>query len=165
MKELCLLVGLLGVASNPWPYYGALGLIVGAGAGCFMLAKWGENFLASVLFLAYLEGVMVVFAYCAALVVEFYSEMWGSRIVAVYLTLYVGLMAVGWVVFGKYDGEVGGECVCTWWAMKSSDMSGVAQMYQVGGPALMLTGWGLLVTLFVVLGLFGGHKSAALRSV
>nr|AGU46619.1 NADH dehydrogenase subunit 6 [Quasipaa jiulongensis] len=165
MKELCLLVGLLGVASNPSPYYGALGLVVGAGAGCFVLAKSGVTFLALVLFLVYLGGMMVVFAYCAALVAEPYPETWGSRVVAVYLTLYIGLIVAGWVAFGKYWGEVGGEWVRTWWAMKSSEMWGVTQMYQAGGFVLMLTGWGLLVTLFVVLEVVRGHKSAALRSV
>nr|AGU46644.1 NADH dehydrogenase subunit 6 [Quasipaa exilispinosa] len=165
MKELCLLIGLLGVASNPSPYYGALGLVVGAGAGCFVLAKGGVTFLALVLFLVYLGGMMVVFAYCAALVAEPYPETWGSRVVAVYLTLYIGLVVVGWGVFGKYWGEVGGEWVRTWWAMKSSEMWGVTQMYQAGGFVLMLTGWGLLVTLFVVLEVVRGHKSVALRSV
>nr|AUG98173.1 NADH dehydrogenase subunit 6 [Nanorana yunnanensis] len=165
MKELCLLVGLLGVASNPSPYYGAFGLVVGAGAGCFVLAKWGVTFLALVLFLVYLGGMMVVFAYCAALVAEPYPEAWGSRVVVVYLALYVGLVSLGWVVFGENGMEIGNEWVRSWWAMKSSEMSGVTQMYQMGGKMLTLGGWGLLVTLFVVLEVVRGHKSVSLRSV
>ncbi|YP_009130299.1 NADH dehydrogenase subunit 6 (mitochondrion) [Nanorana parkeri] len=165
MKELCLLIGLLGVASNPSPYYGALGLVVGAGAGCFVLAQWGVTFLALVLFLVYLGGMMVVFAYCAALVAEPYPEAWGSRVVAVYLVMYVGLVWMGWAVFGGNEMEIGNEWVRTWWAMKSSEMSGATQMYQAGGKMLTLCGWGLLVTLFVVLEVVRGHKSVSLRSV
>lgn len=74
MKEMCLLVGLLGVASNPSPYFGALGLVVGAGAGCWVLGAGGVSFLALVLLLVYLGGMMVVFAYSAALVAEPYPE-------------------------------------------------------------------------------------------
>lgn len=37
--ELCLLVGLLAVASNPSPYYAALGLVGGSGVGCLVLMK------------------------------------------------------------------------------------------------------------------------------
>nr|YP_004927532.1 NADH dehydrogenase subunit 6 [Nanorana pleskei]ADO60395.1 NADH dehydrogenase subunit 6 [Nanorana pleskei] len=165
MKELCLLIGLLGVASNPSPYYGALGLVVGAGAGCFVLAHWGVTFLALVLFLVYLGGMMVVFAYCAALVAEPYPEAWGSRVVGVYLVLYVGLVWAGWMMFGGSEMEVGNEWVRTWWAVKSSEMSGATQMYQTGGKMLTLGGWGLLVTLFVVLEVVRGHKSVSLRSV
>nr|AGU46580.1 NADH dehydrogenase subunit 6 [Nanorana taihangnica] len=165
MKELCLLAGLLGVASNPSPYYGALGLVVGAGAGCFVLAKWGVTFLALVLFLVYLGGMMVVFAYCAALVAEPYPEAWGSRVVAVYLVMYVGLVGMGWGMFGGSEVEIGNEWVRAWWAMKSSEMSGATQMYQTGGKMLTLGGWGLLVTLFVVLEVVRGHKSVSLRSV
>lgn len=72
--ELCLLVGFLAVASNPSPYYAALGLVGGSGVGCLVLIKWGVGFLSLVLFLVYLGGIIVVFAYCAALVAEPYPE-------------------------------------------------------------------------------------------
>lgn len=74
VSEMCLLVGLLAVASNPSPYYAALGLVWAAGAGCFVLVKGGTSFLSLVLFLIYLGGIIVVFAYCSALVAEPYPE-------------------------------------------------------------------------------------------
>lgn len=42
---------------------------------------------------------------------------------------------------------------------------GVTSIYQAGGLLLILAGWGLLVTLFVVLEVVRGHKSGALQSV
>lgn len=69
-----LILGLVGVASNPAPYFAALGLVVVAGAGCAILAGCGASFLAVVLFLIYLGGILVVFAYSAALAAEPHPE-------------------------------------------------------------------------------------------
>nr|AAW68004.1 NADH dehydrogenase subunit 6 [Limnonectes bannaensis] len=161
MKELCLLVGMLAVASNPSPYYGALGLVWGAGAGCLVLIEGGVSFLALVLFLVYLGGMMVVFGYCAALVAEPYPEAWGSRVVVMYLSLYIMIVMISWGVFGGYLGGVGEFK----WGAVSLEVLGVTGMYQAGGLLLMIAGWGLLVTLFVVLEVVRGHKSGALQSV
>ena len=65
-----LVVGLIAVASNPTPYFAALGLVLAAGFGCGLLAAQGGSFLSLVLFLIYLGGILVVFAYSAALASE-----------------------------------------------------------------------------------------------
>lgn len=69
-----LVIGLIGVASNPSPYFAALGLVLVAGMGCGVLVSCGGPFLSLVLFLIYLGGILVVFAYSAALAVEPYPE-------------------------------------------------------------------------------------------
>lgn len=102
--EFCLLIGLLAVASNPTPYYAALGLVGGSGVGCLMLAKGGASFLSLVLFLVYLGGIMVVFAYCAALVAEPYPEAWGSRAVIGYLGVYGLLLLLMGGMYGWSGG-------------------------------------------------------------
>lgn len=87
-----LVLGLVAVASNPSPYFAALGLVVVAGMGCGVLVGHGGPFLSLVLFLIYLGGMLVVFAYSAALAAEPYPESWGSRSVVVYVLGYlVGL--------------------------------------------------------------------------
>jgi len=68
--------GLVGVASSPAPYFAALGLVVAAGAGCGVLVGYGGSFLSLILFLIYLGGILVVFAYSAALAAEPYPESW-----------------------------------------------------------------------------------------
>lgn len=73
-----LVLGLVGVASNPSPYFAALGLVVVAGVGCGVLVGNGGCFLSLVLFLIYLGGMLVVFAYSAAMAAELYPEGWGS---------------------------------------------------------------------------------------
>ncbi|KAG8542267.1 hypothetical protein GDO81_027090, partial [Engystomops pustulosus] len=72
--NLGLVVGFLAVASNPSPYYAALGLVSSAGAGCIVLMFEGVSFLSLVLFIVYLGGIIVVFAYSAALVAEPYPQ-------------------------------------------------------------------------------------------
>nr|AHG32646.1 NADH dehydrogenase subunit 6 [Glandirana tientaiensis] len=163
IMELSLLVGLLAVASNPSPYYAALGLGGGSGIGCLMLAKGGVSFLSLVLFLVYLGGMMVVFAYCAALVAEPYPEAWGSRVVMIYLGVYNFLLLVVWVV--QKQGEVkvtvfegGSEAVNNeWW--------GVGDVLCHGGWVLFLGGWALLLVLIVVLEVVRGNWGGALRAV
>lgn len=75
---LSFVLGLVAVASNPSPYFAALGLVVSAGVGCGLLVGYGSSFLSLVLFLIYLGGIIVVFAYTAALAAEPYPESWGD---------------------------------------------------------------------------------------
>ena len=89
-----LVLGLVAVASNPSPYFAALGLVVVAGLGCGVLVGHGGSFLSLVLFLIYLGGMLVVFAYSAALAAEPYPESWGSRPVAVSIIVYAAGVAL-----------------------------------------------------------------------
>jgi len=83
-----LVLGLVAVASNPSPYFAALGLVVVAGMGGGVLVGHGGSFLSLVLFLIYLGGMLVVFAYSAALAAEPYPETWGSPAVVLYIVIY-----------------------------------------------------------------------------
>lgn len=69
-----IILGVVSVASNPSPYFSALGLVLVAGVGCAVLVGHGGSLLSLVLFLIYLGGMLVVFAYCAALAAEPYPE-------------------------------------------------------------------------------------------
>nr|UXO96093.1 NADH dehydrogenase subunit 6 [Microhyla mixtura] len=163
--EIVLLVGFVAVASNPSPYYAALGLVIGAGSGCLMLINEGMTFLSLVLFLVYLGGMMVVFAYSAALVAEPYPEAWGSVWVLSYISSYLVVLFVGWLLWGEYFVkekvidevmDMGGGLV-EWW--------GVSGVFAGGGWVLFIGGWALLLTLFVALEVVRGHYSGALRAV
>lgn len=78
MLVMCLfgiILGLVAVASNPSPFFAALGLVLAAGLGCGILVIYGGSFLSLVLFLVYLGGMLVVFAYAAALASDKYPEV------------------------------------------------------------------------------------------
>ncbi|NWI21821.1 NU6M oxidoreductase, partial [Dromaius novaehollandiae] len=67
---VCLVLGALAVASNPSPYYGVLGLVMGSVVGCGWLVSLGASFIALVLFLVYLGGILVVFVYAVSLAAD-----------------------------------------------------------------------------------------------
>lgn len=164
---LGLVLGLVAVASNPSPYFGALSLVVVAAFGCGILVWHGGSFLSLVLFLIYLGGMLVVFAYSAALAAEPYPETLGSWPVLVSMLMYVGIVVLVFVLFlGGWEGyswAVVDEV--DWYSMSRGDVVGVAFMYSYGGGMLMVGAWVLLLTLFVVLELTRGLGRGALRAV
>nr|WNH19916.1 NADH dehydrogenase subunit 6 [Novaculichthys taeniourus] len=162
-----LVLGLVAVASNPSPYFAALGLVVVAGMGCGVVVGHGGPFLSLVLFLIYLGGMLVVFAYSAALAAEPYPENWFDASVAVYMLVYV----LGVVVAGAF--------FCGGWYEMSlvpgddwenvgvfrADTAGVAFLYSLGGGMLVISAGVLLLTLFVVLELTRGLGRGTIRAV
>nr|NP_991000.1 NADH dehydrogenase subunit 6 [Elops hawaiensis]BAD12284.1 NADH dehydrogenase subunit 6 [Elops hawaiensis] len=162
-----LVLGLVAVASNPAPYFAALGLVVAAAVGCGVLVGHGGSFLSLILFLIYLGGMLVVFAYSAALAAEPYPESWGDWSVFSYVVIYVlGVALVGgWLSVGWYSNSWFVVDEFKDFSVLRGDFSGVALMYSLGGGMLIVCGWILLVTLFVVLELTRGLSRGALRAV
>nr|YP_008758366.1 NADH dehydrogenase subunit 6 [Hasemania nana]BAO02261.1 NADH dehydrogenase subunit 6 [Hasemania nana] len=163
---LGLMASLVAVASNPAPYFAALGLVMAAGVGCGILVGHGGSFLSLVLFLIYLGGMLVVFAYSAALAAEPYPKSWGDQSVFGYVLIYsLGVGGVGWLVRE-------GWCEGSWFIMDEKDFYvlrtesvGVALLFSSGGMLLVVGGLGLLLTLFAVLELTRGLSRGALRAV
>nr|YP_008593676.1 NADH dehydrogenase subunit 6 [Pampus punctatissimus]YP_009227692.1 NADH dehydrogenase subunit 6 [Pampus cinereus]AGX85255.1 NADH dehydrogenase subunit 6 [Pampus punctatissimus]AHN49774.1 NADH dehydrogenase subunit 6 [Pampus punctatissimus]AHN52513.1 NADH dehydrogenase subunit 6 [Pampus cinereus]WAJ58207.1 NADH dehydrogenase subunit 6 [Pampus punctatissimus]BAN83657.1 NADH dehydrogenase subunit 6 [Pampus punctatissimus] len=162
-----LVLGLIAVASNPSPYFAALGLVVVAGMGCGVLIGHGGSFLSLVLFLIYLGGMLVVFAYSAALAAEPYPEAWGSPAVMLSMVIYVlGVVLVCVYLWGEWYefSWVPADDVGEFFVFRG-DVGGVALMYSFGGGMLMVSAWVLLLTLFVVLELTRGLSRGAVRAV
>jgi len=61
--------------------------------GCGVLVEYGSSFLALILFLIYLGGMLVVFAYSAALAAEPYPESWVNPTVVGYMCCYAAVVA------------------------------------------------------------------------
>nr|YP_010156085.1 NADH dehydrogenase subunit 6 [Acropoma japonicum]QQY85686.1 NADH dehydrogenase subunit 6 [Acropoma japonicum] len=162
-----LVLGLVAVASNPSPYFAALGLVMVAGMGCGVLVGHGAPFLSLVLFLIYLGGMLVVFAYSSALAAEPYPESWGSRAVALDVSMYlVGVVLVSGMFWGGwYEGSWISVNEFGEFSVLQGDVGGVALMYSLGGGMLVISAWVLLLTLFVVLELTRGMSRGALRAV
>nr|YP_009051451.1 NADH dehydrogenase subunit 6 [Henicorhina leucosticta]AIH00791.1 NADH dehydrogenase subunit 6 [Henicorhina leucosticta] len=163
---VCFVLGGLAVASNPSPYYGVVGLVVASIAGCGWLVSLGASFVSLVLVMVYLGGMLVVFVYSVSLAAEPYPEFWGDWGVVGY-GLGMGLVVVaGGVVGGVFECLVDGGTVdgagVSWVRM---DFSGVAVFYSWGAGLFLIGGWGLLLTLFVVLELVRGLSRGAIRAV
>nr|ACJ43555.1 NADH dehydrogenase subunit 6 [Cynops cyanurus]ARO89797.1 NADH dehydrogenase subunit 6 [Cynops cyanurus chuxiongensis] len=161
-----ILVGLIAVASNPSPYFAAFGLILASVSGCCLLVDFGVSFLSLILLLIYLGGMMVVFAYSASLAAEPYPEAWGNWSVVMYVGVYVVLLIGGGLWFGcKYSIEQLFSGGCLDLGVVGLDWGGVGGMYVFGGGLLVIVGWALLLTLFVVLEVTRGVSRGALRAV
>nr|AKQ77772.1 NADH dehydrogenase subunit 6 [Eremias vermiculata] len=165
--SVCMVMGLIGVASNPSTYYGAGSLIVAASAGCGVLVMWGCSFVSIVLLLIYLGGMLVVFAYSVALSSDLFPESWNDWFVGVYFGSYVLLVVFLGAVYGETE-NVGlgmhGVDSCGLSIIRM-DLSGVSLLYHLGGGGLMICGWALLLTLLVVLELTRGMVRGGLRAV
>nr|QOD98058.1 NADH dehydrogenase subunit 6 [Ibidorhyncha struthersii] len=164
---VCFVLGGLAVASNPSPYYGVVGLVLASVAGCGWLVSLGISFVALVLFMVYLGGMLVVFVYSVALAADPFPEAWGSWDVMGYSFGFVLVLVMG-VVIGGFA-ECWGLGVVTVDSGGVSfvrlDFNGVAMLYSWGVGMFLMAGWGLLLTLFVVLELVRGLSRGAIRAV
>nr|ABO27312.1 NADH dehydrogenase subunit 6 [Cyanoliseus patagonus] len=152
------------VASNPSPHYGVVGLVFGSIVGCGWLVSLGTSFVSLVLFMVYLGGMLVVFVYSVSLAADPFPQAWGGWHAMGYVLGLVpagaGLVVWGWGGEFKVDvvDSVGEFFV-------RLDFSGVALFYSCGAGMFLVAGWGLLLTLFVVLELVRGLSRGVIRAV
>nr|AAG39567.1 NADH dehydrogenase subunit 6 [Phylloscopus trochiloides ludlowi] len=164
--SLCFALGGLAVASNPSPYYGVLGLVVASIAGCGWLVSLGVSFVSLVLVMVYLGGMLVVFVYSVSLAADPYPEAWGDWGVVGYGFGMGMVIVVGAVVSGVFEVLVdGGTVNNVGVSFIRLDFGGVAVLYSWGAGLFLIGGWGLLLTLFVVLELVRGLSRGAIRAV
>nr|YP_097048.1 NADH dehydrogenase subunit 6 [Ensatina eschscholtzii]AAU20485.1 NADH dehydrogenase subunit 6 [Ensatina eschscholtzii] len=160
-----LILGFIAVASNPSPFYAAFGLMLSAACGCWILVDFGISFLSLVLLLIYLGGMLVVFAYSVSLAAESYPEAWGNMSVLIYIFIYVLGLSFFFLMgeVNGFEGVFSGESMGL--SLMSYDCSGVGLMYSAGKGILLISGWTLLLTLFVVLEITRGVFYGSLRVV
>nr|YP_009257072.1 NADH dehydrogenase subunit 6 [Pagothenia borchgrevinki]ANG07982.1 NADH dehydrogenase subunit 6 [Pagothenia borchgrevinki]QSJ49015.1 NADH dehydrogenase subunit 6 [Pagothenia borchgrevinki]UUJ37876.1 NADH dehydrogenase subunit 6 [Pagothenia borchgrevinki] len=162
---LGVVVGTAAVAANPSPFYAALGLVTVAAMGCGFIMCSGGTFLCLILFLIYLGGMLVVFAYSVALCADPFPTGLAEGSVAKYMAGYLLL--------------TGGAAQCTtlappfWWSVgQEADMSamqgeaeGVSEAYGGGGIILISCAWALLVALYVALEVSRGSSRGPVRPI
>nr|YP_161206.1 NADH dehydrogenase subunit 6 [Tarsipes rostratus]CAG26379.1 NADH dehydrogenase subunit 6 [Tarsipes rostratus] len=159
LLSVLLILGFVAFASKPSPVYGGLSLVVSGGLGCAIVVSLEDTFLGLIVFLVYLGGMLVVFGYTAAMATEEYPESWVGNAVAFSMLLFALLIEVIWFVMSG-DVEIsvavdmldtmGGYCV-------GQDYSGVSLLYACGGWVLVLLGWILFITIYVVLEVVRGN--------
>nr|YP_010436667.1 NADH dehydrogenase subunit 6 [Garrulax courtoisi]UTA95883.1 NADH dehydrogenase subunit 6 [Garrulax courtoisi] len=163
---LLFVLGGLAVSSNPSPYYGVVGLVVASIAGCGWLVSLGVSFVSLVLVMVYLGGMLVVFVYSVSLAADPYPEAWGDWGVVGYGFGMALVLVVGVVLSGVYEALVSAGTVNNaGLELVRLDFGGVAMFYSWGAGLFLVGGWGLLLTLFVVLELVRGLSRGAIRAV
>nr|YP_003685.1 NADH dehydrogenase subunit 6 [Dromiciops gliroides]CAD48263.1 NADH dehydrogenase subunit 6 [Dromiciops gliroides] len=153
LLSLLFIFGFVAFASKPSPVYGGLSLVVSGGLGCAIVVSLEDVFLGLVVFLVYLGGMLVVFGYTAAMATEEYPESWIGNSVALSMLLFALVMELLWyfmsgevelVTAVELFDTIGNYCV-------GQDYSGVSLLYGCGGWALVLLGWILFITIYIVL--------------
>nr|AIG22952.1 NADH dehydrogenase subunit 6 [Bettongia penicillata] len=150
--SVLLIFGFVAFASKPSPVYGGLSLVASGGLGCAIVVSLEDVFLGLIVFLIYLGGMLVVFGYTAAMATEEYPESWVGNTVALSMLLFALFVELVWyLMFGEVEMsvvelfDIVGDC-CV-----GQDYSGVSLLYSCGGWALVLLGWVLFITIYVVL--------------
>nr|AIG23394.1 NADH dehydrogenase subunit 6 [Perameles nasuta] len=157
--SVLLIFGFVAFASKPSPVYGGLSLVASGGVGCAIVVSLGNTFLGLVVFLVYLGGMLVVFGYTAAMATEEYPETWVGNMVAFSMFVVTLLIEIVWyntssevelsTAVDLFD-VVGNYCL-------GQDNSGVSLLYGCGGWALVLLGWILFITIYIVLEVVRGR--------
>nr|YP_009926731.1 NADH dehydrogenase subunit 6 [Notothenia rossii]ACZ62682.1 NADH dehydrogenase subunit 6 [Notothenia rossii]QJQ26904.1 NADH dehydrogenase subunit 6 [Notothenia rossii]QJQ26905.1 NADH dehydrogenase subunit 6 [Notothenia rossii]QNK05415.1 NADH dehydrogenase subunit 6 [Notothenia rossii] len=160
-------VGMAAVAANPSPFYAALGLVMVAAMGCGFIMCLGGTFSCLVLFLIYLGGMLVVFAYSVALCADALPTGLAEGSVLKSMVGYLGLTGV------MALSQQSSEAPLFWWFVgQESEMSvmqgetdGVSEAYGSGGILLVTCGWALLVALYVALEVSRGCSRGPVRPI
>nr|YP_010880986.1 NADH dehydrogenase subunit 6 [Tamiops mcclellandii]WIA65278.1 NADH dehydrogenase subunit 6 [Tamiops mcclellandii] len=168
LLSVLFVLGFVGFSSKPSPIYGGLGLIVSGGIGCGIVLYFGGSFLGLMVFLIYLGGMMVVFGYTTAMATEEYPETWGSGVVVWGVLLLGFLMEVLIVLLSVLYDEV--EVVIEFnnleeWVLFDGDelgliredSMGVAALYSYGSWLMVVAGWSLFVSIFIVIEITRGN--------
>nr|YP_009158964.1 NADH dehydrogenase subunit 6 [Sicista concolor]AIG99678.1 NADH dehydrogenase subunit 6 [Sicista concolor] len=168
MLSLLFVACFIGFAVKPSPIYGGVCLIVGGGLGCGMILGHGGSYMGLMVFLIYLGGMMVVFGYTTAMAAESYPETWVSGVgilVAVLGGLLAELGLVMWLVgLGMEEGIMDYSSLGEWviydsegGGYMSEDMIGVSAMYSCGSWLMVVAGWSLFVSVFIVMEIVRGN--------
>lgn len=160
-------LGLIGVASNPPPNFGALGLIVAAGGGCGLLAYMGGSFLSLILFLVYLGGMLVVFSYSVAFTANLSLKNQEVGVSLGLLLFYMPGLLWGLIYFmGGWGEEVSVlESQVISYGLIQEVMLGAFFLYAAGGGFLIIGALALLLVLFVVLLVVQGMVFGTIRAI
>nr|YP_025932.1 NADH dehydrogenase subunit 6 [Cucumaria miniata]AAR02394.1 NADH dehydrogenase subunit 6 [Cucumaria miniata] len=152
-----LLLGSTMVFYSLSPYYAALGLVLSSLFGCVILGFCGVSFLALLLLLIYMGGMLVVFIYSSALSADRFPVVSNLGEVIVLF-----LLMCFWVLFIFEDFlelSVMGDLV------GFQGLSSLGELYSFGGFYLLIGGLALLVVLVVALVISFSFSEVSLRAL
>lgn len=162
LLSVIFVIGFVGVSSKPSPVYGGLGLVISGGVGCGIVLSFGGSFLGLIIFLIYLGGILVVFGYTTAIATEEYPETWGSNIIILSIFISGVLLEVGLIMLAVISDDVDFmlnlKSMGDWVVFEADEVSliredsiGVAALYSCGSWLIVIAGWSLFVSIFIII--------------
>nr|YP_010156070.1 NADH dehydrogenase subunit 6 [Actinopyga lecanora]QQY85567.1 NADH dehydrogenase subunit 6 [Actinopyga lecanora]QWE50463.1 NADH dehydrogenase subunit 6 [Actinopyga lecanora] len=155
---LLLLLGSTLVFYSLSPYYAALGLVLTSLFGCIILSCLGLSFLALLLLLIYMGGMMVVFVYSSALSADRYPIV--SNLGEVFVIFFLLSAWVFFIFEDLFEFSLSNNSL-----VGCNDLSSLSILYDSAGSYLILGGVALLVVLVVALIVSWGYDYSSLRSL
>nr|QYK91821.1 NADH dehydrogenase subunit 6 [Neodon sikimensis]QYK92224.1 NADH dehydrogenase subunit 6 [Neodon sikimensis] len=166
--SLAIVLGCLGTSLKPSPIYGGVCLIISGCSGCLAVLGFGGSFLGLMVFLIYLGGMLVVFGYTTAMSAEDYPEALVSSWLTIGVMLMSAFMELGMLfVSNYYEGmnvmlefnSMGG------WVVYDGDGlgymgeggAGVAALYSCSAWLMVVSGWTLLMGVFIIIEITRGN--------
>nr|YP_010393901.1 NADH dehydrogenase subunit 6 [Coscinasterias acutispina]UPY85823.1 NADH dehydrogenase subunit 6 [Coscinasterias acutispina] len=140
------------------PYYGALGLVIVSMSGCILCSLVGLSFMALVLLLIYVGGMLVVFVYSSALSAERYPVVSNIKEVAILFFILVLWASLNFDLLISLT-EVG------WLSYSSVDLIGSGMLYSNTCLYLLAGGYILFVGLVVALVITYGSEYNILKAL
>ena len=140
------------------PYYGALGLVIVALRGCVISGFLGFSFIALVLILIYMGGMLVVFVYSTAISAERYP------IVSKFKEIFILVMLISVWIFIRFDTFLKVDLV-GWETLVNLDFIGSRELFKEMGWYLIIGAYILLVALIVALVLTYGSDYRVLKAL
>nr|YP_009019282.1 NADH dehydrogenase subunit 6 [Strongylocentrotus intermedius]AGG84266.1 NADH dehydrogenase subunit 6 [Strongylocentrotus intermedius]AGS17207.1 NADH dehydrogenase subunit 6 [Strongylocentrotus intermedius]ASW20369.1 NADH dehydrogenase subunit 6 [Strongylocentrotus intermedius]ASW20370.1 NADH dehydrogenase subunit 6 [Strongylocentrotus intermedius]ASW20372.1 NADH dehydrogenase subunit 6 [Strongylocentrotus intermedius] len=140
------------------PYYSALGLVVVSVSGCLVLSFLGSSFVAIVLLLVYMGGMLVVFAYSSAISAERFPSVNNLGEVVGLSFLFSSWVFISFDNFQDLSNTfhcfIGGE-----------SLVGSSTFYNSGGVLVVLGVFVLLIALVGALVISRGIESTIIRAI
>nr|YP_010443020.1 NADH dehydrogenase subunit 6 [Caenopedina pulchella]UTD49270.1 NADH dehydrogenase subunit 6 [Caenopedina pulchella] len=153
-----MLIGSTLVFYSLSPYYSALGLVIVSVSGCMILSLFGSTFIALVLLLVYMGGMLVVFAYSSAISAERFPSVSNfSEVVG--LSVFLS----SWV-FLSFDNFY--DCsnfIVTF--VSGESLLGSSSFYDFGGILVLIGVFVLLVSLVGALIISRGVENNIIRAI
>lgn len=140
------------------PYYGALGLVIVAMSGCVLCRLVGLSFMALVLLLIYVGGMLVVFVYSRALSAERYPVVRKVKEVLVLFLILVIWVSLNFDLFLNLS-------ELRWINYKKTDLIGRGVLYDKVWYYLIVGGYILFIALVVALVITYGSEYNILKAL
>nr|YP_009917240.1 NADH dehydrogenase subunit 6 [Eucidaris tribuloides]QEF30100.1 NADH dehydrogenase subunit 6 [Eucidaris tribuloides]QEF30139.1 NADH dehydrogenase subunit 6 [Eucidaris tribuloides] len=140
------------------PYYSALGLVIVAVSGCVVLGILGGAFVALILLLIYMGGMLVVFAYSSALSAERFPMVSNLSEILGLSLFFSSWVFVSFDNFQDFFFSAGN-------IVNNVGLGGSSTFYGVGGVLVLLGVFILLVALVAALIISRGAEASVLRAL
>nr|YP_009917933.1 NADH dehydrogenase subunit 6 [Stylocidaris reini]QLM01968.1 NADH dehydrogenase subunit 6 [Stylocidaris reini] len=140
------------------PYYSALGLVIVAVSGCVVLGVLGGSFVALVLLLIYMGGMLVVFAYSSALSAERFPTVSNLSEILGLSLFFSSWVFVSFDNFQDFFFSVSN-------IVNNVGLSGSSTLYGAGSVLVLLGVFILLVALIAALIISRGAEASVLRAL